>query len=173
MTETPTNHTGPQAPNAPKHPTTRTHHGRVFVDDYEWLRDKEAAETIAYLEAENAYTDEVTKDQQQLREDIFQEINTGITPTFHSDPNNTTVAGVALAFVTSKIVGTIQATPGGLGPVEAALTGTLVAVGMTVVEAFGSVFVYRMVSFVMITLLGWVVYFFTYTRKGLSARDAT
>jgi len=98
---------------------------------------------------------------------------TGITPTFHSDPNNTTVAGVALAFVTSKIVGTIQATPGGLGPVEAALTGTLVAVGMTVVEAFGSVFVYRMVSFVMITLLGWVVYFFTYTRKGLSARDAT
>ena len=97
----------------------------------------------------------------------------GITPTFHSDPNNTTVAGVALAFVTSKIVGTIQATPGGLGPVEAALTGTLVAVGMTVVEAFGSVFVYRMVSFVMITLLGWVVYFFTYTRKGLSARDAT
>lgn len=98
---------------------------------------------------------------------------TGITPTFHSDLNNTTVAGVALAFVTSKIVGTIQATPGGLGPVEAALTGTLVAVGMTVVEAFGSVFVYRMVSFVMITLLGWVVYFFTYTRKGLSARDAT
>ena len=55
---------------------------------------------------------------------------------------------------------------------EAALTGTLVAVGMTVVEAFGSVFVYRMVSFVMITLLGWVVYFFTYTRKGLSARDS-
>jgi len=55
----------------------------------------------------------------------------------------------------------------------ALVVGTLVAVGMTVVEAFGSVFVYRMVSFVMITLLGWVVYFFTYTRKGLSARDAT
>jgi len=77
----------PQAPKAPKHPTTRTHHGRVFVDDYEWLRDKEAAETIAYLEAENAYTDEVTKDQQQLREDIFQEIKSRVKETDMSVPS--------------------------------------------------------------------------------------
>ena len=87
MTETGRTAPKPQAPNAPKHPTTRTHHGRVFVDDYEWLRDKESAETIAYLEAENAYTDEVTKDQQQLREDIFQEIKSRVKETDMSVPS--------------------------------------------------------------------------------------
>ena len=33
------------------------HHGDEFVDPYEWLRDKEDPEVIAYLEAENAYTE--------------------------------------------------------------------------------------------------------------------
>lgn len=49
-----------QPPVAAKHPTTRVFHGREFVDNYEWLRDKQSPETIAYLEAENAYTAEVT-----------------------------------------------------------------------------------------------------------------
>lgn len=87
MTETDRTAPKPQAPKAPKHPTTRTHHGRVFVDDYEWLRDKEAAETIAYLEAENAYTDEMTKEQQQLQEDIFQEIKSRVKETDMSVPS--------------------------------------------------------------------------------------
>ena len=50
-----------------------------------------------------------------------------------------------LAFVTAKIVGTAQITPAGLGPVEAAMTGSLVAVGMTASSAFGVVFVYRII----------------------------
>ena len=44
-------------PVAPVSPIERKHHGDVFVDDYEWLRDKEDPEVIAYLEAENAYTE--------------------------------------------------------------------------------------------------------------------
>ena len=94
MTETDRTAPKPQAPKAPKHPTTRTHHGRVFVDDYEWLRDKEAAETIAYLEAENAYTDEVTKDQQQLQEDIFQEIKSRVKETDMSCRPATVITGI-------------------------------------------------------------------------------
>ena len=43
-------------PTARRVPTERVHHGDVFVDDYEWLRDKESPETLAHLEAENAYT---------------------------------------------------------------------------------------------------------------------
>ncbi len=35
----------------------REHHGDVFIDPYEWLRDKSDPEVIDYLEAENAYTD--------------------------------------------------------------------------------------------------------------------
>ena len=62
------------APNAKKVPFARTHHGDTFVDEYEWLRDKDDAEVVAYLEAENAYTDEQTKHLQPLREQIFAEI---------------------------------------------------------------------------------------------------
>ncbi len=45
------------------------------MDDYEWLRDKESPEvTVAYLEAENAYTEERTAHLADLRQSIFEEI---------------------------------------------------------------------------------------------------
>ncbi|UGT39949.1 S9 family peptidase [Nocardia yamanashiensis] len=52
----------------------RVHHGDVFVDEYEWLRAKEDPEVIAYLEAENAYTEVQTGHLKGLREKIFDEI---------------------------------------------------------------------------------------------------
>ncbi|MEA5453668.1 S9 family peptidase [Sinomonas sp. JGH33] len=61
-------------PVAKKVPTLRTHHGDTFADQYEWLRDKENPEVVAHLEAENAYTEAVTADQQPLRDAIFAEI---------------------------------------------------------------------------------------------------
>lgn len=59
---------------ARKAPAQRTHHGDTFLDDYEWLRDKESPEVVKLLTAENAYTEAVTAGQQQLREAIFAEI---------------------------------------------------------------------------------------------------
>ena len=96
---------------------------------------------------------------------------TGVFPAVYADPDHTTIAGVTLAYVTAKIAGTVQATPGGLGPVEAAMTATLVAVGMTGVNAFGAVFVYRMVSFLAVTAIGWLVYLVYFTRRGVSRRS--
>ncbi|MDT5126408.1 MAG: oligopeptidase, partial [Mycobacterium sp.] len=52
----------------------REHHGDVFIDPYEWLRDKSNPDVIAYLEAENAYTDEQTAHLAPLRQKIFDEI---------------------------------------------------------------------------------------------------
>jgi oligopeptidase B len=52
----------------------REHHGDVFVDHYEWLRDKSDPEVIAYLEAENAYADAQTDHLEPLRQKIFDEI---------------------------------------------------------------------------------------------------
>jgi oligopeptidase B len=54
--------------------STRTHHGDTVVDEYAWLADKENPETIAYLEAENAYTEEATAHLAELRKRIFEEI---------------------------------------------------------------------------------------------------
>lgn len=75
-----------QPPVAPIHPHTRTTHGITFVDEYEWLRDKESSETIAYLEAENAFTDQETAQLSQLQDNIYQEIKSRVKETDMSVP---------------------------------------------------------------------------------------
>ena len=52
----------------------REHHGDVFIDPYEWLRDKSDPAVIEHLEAENAYTEQVTDHLAPLRQKIFDEI---------------------------------------------------------------------------------------------------
>jgi oligopeptidase B len=74
------------APVAKKVPHERTHHGDRFVDEYEWLRDKESADTIAYIEAENAYTEQKTAHLKDLREQIFEEIKSRTLETDLSVP---------------------------------------------------------------------------------------
>ena len=61
-------------PVAKRVETRREHHGDVFVDPYEWLRDKENPEVIAYLEAENEFVDQKTAHLEPLRQRIFNEI---------------------------------------------------------------------------------------------------
>lgn len=86
MTQTPVQ-PSPQPPVAKKVPAPRTHHGDVFEDDYEWLRDKESAEVVELLKAENAYQEAVTAHQEPLREAIFQEIKGRTQETDLSVPN--------------------------------------------------------------------------------------
>ena len=74
------------APIAAKRPITREFHGRSFVDDYEWLREKDAPETREYLEAENAYTKERTAHLDTLTENIFSEVKSRIKQTDMSVP---------------------------------------------------------------------------------------
>ena len=74
------------APIAERRPVTRTHHGDVFVDDYEWLRDKDDPATLAYLEAENAHTDAATAHLEPLRQQIFDEIKSRTLETDLSVP---------------------------------------------------------------------------------------
>jgi oligopeptidase B len=61
-------------PAAARIPAERTHHGDTVIDDYSWLADQENPETIAFLDAENAYTQAMTADQAPLRSVIFDEI---------------------------------------------------------------------------------------------------
>ena len=51
-----------------------TLHGVTLVDDYYWLRDKGTPEVIAYLEAENAYTDAGMKHTAALQETLYKEM---------------------------------------------------------------------------------------------------
>ncbi|WIM96717.1 S9 family peptidase [Actinoplanes oblitus] len=61
-------------PTARQAPSERTHHGDTVTDEYAWLMNKEDPATIAYLEAENAWTDAATAHLAELREKVFQEI---------------------------------------------------------------------------------------------------
>jgi oligopeptidase B len=62
------------APVAKRVDSTREFHGDVFVDPYEWLREKADPEVIAHLEAENSYADRTTAPLEPLRQRIFDEI---------------------------------------------------------------------------------------------------
>jgi oligopeptidase B len=74
-------------PAARRIPRERTFHGDTFIDEYAWLGDKEDRETIAYLEAENAYTEAMTAGQAGLRDAIFDEIKARTQETDLSVPN--------------------------------------------------------------------------------------
>lgn len=66
--------------------------------------------------------------------------------------------GLAIAYVTSKVVATVPVTPGGLGTVELTLIGTLTAGGMGADLALATVFVYRVVSYFLVAAVGWLVF---------------
>ncbi|MCW2882486.1 MAG: Oligopeptidase [Sphaerisporangium sp.] len=59
---------------AKKVPAERTHHGDTVIDEYAWLANKEDPDTVSYLEAENAFTQDETKHLDELGETVFQEI---------------------------------------------------------------------------------------------------
>jgi oligopeptidase B len=69
-----TESTSPQVPSAKRVPVERTHHGDTIIDEYTWLADKDNPDTIAFLEAQNAYTEAMTQGQAELRDAIFTEI---------------------------------------------------------------------------------------------------
>ncbi|HEV7172709.1 S9 family peptidase [Pedococcus sp.] len=71
---------------APQRPVRREHHGDTVLDPYEWLRDKDAPEVLAHLEAENAYADAMTADLEPLREQLFEEIRSRTQETDLSVP---------------------------------------------------------------------------------------
>jgi oligopeptidase B len=66
--------TSERPPVAKKVPTERVHHGDTVVDEYAWLHDKDDPDTIAYLKAENEYTELATAHLAGVRELIFNEI---------------------------------------------------------------------------------------------------
>jgi oligopeptidase B len=66
--------TPPSPPLARREPVETIVHGDRRVDHYAWLRHKENPEVIAYLEAENAYTDAILRPTEPFQEALYQEM---------------------------------------------------------------------------------------------------
>src|SRR6476660_3349515 len=65
---------GIKPPVAKKDPHKLELHGDTRVDDYFWLKDKKNPDVIKYLEAENAYTEAMTKKTEKLRDTLYKEM---------------------------------------------------------------------------------------------------
>ncbi|WP_440121316.1 S9 family peptidase [Tenacibaculum sp. Ill] len=74
-----------KAPVAEKQPTKLEKHGDVRTDDYFWMRltdeqknakvkDEQTQKVYDYLNAENAYYEEITKETKEFQEELFQEM---------------------------------------------------------------------------------------------------
>jgi oligopeptidase B len=80
-TQTPDN-----PPTVRQVPSERTFHGDTVTDQYAWLADKDDPQTLAYLQAENAWTEKATAHLAELRDTVFDEIRSRTQETDLSVP---------------------------------------------------------------------------------------
>jgi oligopeptidase B len=76
----------PTPPVARRNEHEQVWHGERVVDHYHWLREKAHPGVIAYLEAENAYTEAMTADVKPFQEALYQEMLARIKQTDFSVP---------------------------------------------------------------------------------------
>ncbi|MGW0252318.1 lysylphosphatidylglycerol synthase transmembrane domain-containing protein [Nocardia goodfellowii] len=80
-------------------------------------------------------------------------------------------AGLLLAFTAGKAVGSIPFAPGGIVYVDATLIYSLtVGAGLPAAQAVAAAFVYRLVSFILVAIVGWIVFAFLFRTP--QAEDA-
>ncbi|MGD0525595.1 MAG: S9 family peptidase [Polyangiaceae bacterium] len=65
---------GPRPPVAKRVPHEWELFGEKHVDDYAWLREKGTPDVEAYLRAEDAYTDAMTRDTAPLQQKLYDEM---------------------------------------------------------------------------------------------------
>ncbi len=83
---TPLSGTITMPPAAKKIPRTFENFGEKRVDDYFWLREKENPDTIAYLKAENAYTETVLGGLKEFQEQLYKDMLSRIKETDENVP---------------------------------------------------------------------------------------
>jgi uncharacterized membrane protein YbhN (UPF0104 family) len=75
-------------------------------------------------------------------------------------------AGLMIAFAVGKVVGTIPFMPAGLGYVDLTLVLALTsAAGLPNFLAVSAAFVYRLISLILVAIVGWIVFFFLFRRR--------
>jgi oligopeptidase B len=73
-TQTIAQQAAPVPPVANRVPHLTKIHGYTLSDDYFWLREKANPGVTAYLEAENAYTEELMRPAKALQDTLYKEM---------------------------------------------------------------------------------------------------
>jgi uncharacterized membrane protein YbhN (UPF0104 family) len=82
------------------------------------------------------------------------------------------LGGLTVACAAARAVGTIPLMPGGLFVVEAVLVPSLVSSGLSLPTAVSTMLIYRLISWLMLAAIGWVVFFFMFRTEGQLDADA-
>jgi hypothetical protein len=90
----------------------------------------------------------------------------------HAAGGNPSMAGLAVAYAAARAVGSIPLMPGGLLVVEAVLVPGLVTSGMSLPGAISAMLIYRLISWLLIAAIGWVVFFFMFRTENEVDPDA-
>jgi uncharacterized protein (TIRG00374 family) len=85
--------------------------------------------------------------------------------------DHASVAGLTVAYAAARAVGTIPLMPGGLLVVEAVLVPGLVSSGMSLPNAISAMLLYRLISWLLISAVGWVVFFFMFRTESTGGSD--
>lgn len=85
--------------------------------------------------------------------------------------DHASVAGLTVAYAAARAVGTIPLMPGGLLVVEAVLVPGLVSSGMSLPSAISAMLIYRLISWLLIAAIGWVVFFFMFRTENVTDPD--
>lgn len=75
------------APVAAIVPHQMTLHGDQRTDNYYWLKNRDSAEVLKYLNEENAYAESISKHWQSLTDTIFQEMKSRVKEDDSSPPS--------------------------------------------------------------------------------------
>lgn len=63
-----------EPPRAKQVPHVTKIHGLELVDNYFWMRDRQDPDVMTYLQAENAYTDQVLAPTEKLQDQLYKEM---------------------------------------------------------------------------------------------------
>ncbi|MCV7091898.1 lysylphosphatidylglycerol synthase transmembrane domain-containing protein, partial [Mycobacterium interjectum] len=85
--------------------------------------------------------------------------------------DHASVAGLTVAYAAARAVGTIPLMPGGLLVVEAVLVPGLVSSGMSLPNAISAMLIYRLISWLLISAVGWVVFFFVFRTENTAVAE--
>ena len=85
--------------------------------------------------------------------------------------DHASLAGLTVAYAAARAVGTIPLMPGGLLVVEAVLVPGLVSSGMALPNAISAMLIYRLISWLFIAAIGWVVFFFVFRTENTATES--
>ena len=81
------------------------------------------------------------------------------------------IGGLTVACAAARAVGTIPLMPGGLLVVEAVLVPGLVSSGLPLSGAISAMLIYRLISWLFLAAVGWVVFFFMFRTENQGDPD--